>query len=613
MRLSEIASAWRRSENQARSLPEISAVIKSVGMAVRGPGQATLVFKRATFSHGTQRSLGLGDIIIVLLCNSEPLVLRVLWRGISPQGRLNCAAVNDIAATWCASSRAFVQSQCLALDGFRADLAQLEALRAYGESNADGGLEDGFPTLDALLAVCPTRMTDSHPPSCVQGFAPELSRLSDEQGAVVRSVAAWAGPPSERGPRTVLVKGVFGSGKSSTLAACVLALDRILSTRKDSRRILLVCQTNIAVDNVLSNLMAHGWDNFARLGSFRSVDPRFLHRTVSLMTTRQAAAAELSEAMVRLPPEFSGPLRAAVDRGVLPPRRVAWTKRRLVAATAAALEAAEHLGAEAVQCALCFVDEAAQFTEPATLACLSRSAANRVLLVGDWRQLPPRAKSVELRRSLLERLWDHAPAATRVELTTQYRCHPAIAELAGRLFYEGRLRSGVPAESRSPVLGVSAPPLAALVLTAGVGSSEERVGQSFCFPAEARAAATWATQALALGIRPGDLGIICLYRPQAEACAAALTAAGVRGVEAATVDAFQGGERQAILLSCGRSSAVARQDTFAACPRRLNVALSRACRHLIVLGTGAFLESHPFLRELLTTAQRGGAMYSAIG
>mmetsp|Transcript_64205 Transcript_64205/g.106350 ORF Transcript_64205/g.106350 Transcript_64205/m.106350 type:complete len:125 (-) Transcript_64205:51-425(-) len=113
-------------------------------------------------------------------------------------------------------------------------------------------------------------------------------------------------------------------------------------------------------------------------------------------------------------------------------------------------------------------------------------------------------------------------------------------------------------------------------------------------------------------LKAAALGVVCLYRPQADACAAELAAASpCHGVEAATVDAFQGGEREIIILSCGRSTPATAGDFFANCPRRLNVALSRARRHLVVLGSETFLRHHVHLSRLFEVACNYGSVFPA--
>ncbi|CAE7251232.1 ZGRF1, partial [Symbiodinium sp. CCMP2456] len=363
----------------------------------------------------------------------------------------------------------------------------------------------------------------------------ELADLSAEQRQVVHHLTSWLHPGGSNNVPTLL-RGVFGSGKSRTLAACIVSLDRLLRARRDTRRILLLCQTNVAVDTVLHHLLSHfGWDDFARLGSFRSVDPELLYRTVSLMSSRPAAAKELSDALQRRPPEVRQALQSAIDHGLLPPKPTAWRRRRLVAATTAALESAD-LSPDVLSCPFVLVDEATQLTEPAIFYALQKARAEEVLLVGDPRQLPPRAVHAPLQLSALERLWDQK-GACRLELATQFRCHPCIAGFCSSLFYGGALKSGITAEDRTSGLGPGAAPLA-VVLSEG---PETRVGQSFRHDAEAQLCSSWLKRASSCGrLQPKDFGVICLYRPHADACGRAVRSSGaLKDVEVATVDAFQ--------------------------------------------------------------------------
>uniref|UniRef100_A0A0G4HFQ8 DNA2/NAM7 helicase-like C-terminal domain-containing protein n=1 Tax=Chromera velia CCMP2878 TaxID=1169474 RepID=A0A0G4HFQ8_9ALVE len=49
-------------------------------------------------------------------------------------------------------------------------------------------------------------------------------------------------------------------------------------------------------------------------------------------------------------------------------------------------------------------------------------------------------------------------------------------------------------------------------------------------------------------------------------------------------------------------------DVFCGCPKRLNVAFSRARRHLVVIASRAFLEGSPLWREMLSHAHREGTV-----
>lgn len=557
-----------------------------MGPAKDDPRLAALIFDRVP----GDLSSGKNDLWVVLGVHGEPLLLRSLWKGVTPKGRLLCAPVNTAAIQWLQNNSRLSRATALCSGSFSSELVQVETLRQCTE------------TLLALLG-------EASPNLSLPFETPELPLpLNDQQSEVVRHVAAWAGGEGEEWGGRVLVQGVFGSGKSCTLAACIMVLDRLLEAQKDTRRILLLCQTNVAVDRVLRCLLSLGWDNFVRLGNFRAMHPAVLHRAAGLRPAR--ATQDFIDALMQHEQvgdlairDKLAVLRTAASNGELPIRPSEWKRRRLVATTAAALESADHLGLAAP---FCFVDEASQLTEPSLVHAFIRAQAKFALLLGDTKQLPPRAVHPPLQRSALARL--SAESSTTLELRTQYRCHPYLANLCSELFYDGRLLSGVTAEERSSALGPGVAPLA-VVLSEG---SETRVGQSYRHDAEAQLCAAWLGRASLCGrLAVEDFGVICLYKSHAEACSDAAKAGGLRGIDFATVDAFQGGEREAIVLCCGRSTPVGGDVAFASCPQRLNVALSRARRHLVIFGTKSFLSTHPIFSRVLSIAAASGRVHGA--
>lgn len=89
---------------------------------------------------------------------------------------------------------------------------------------------------------------------------------------------------------------------------------------------------------------------------------------------------------------------------------------------------------------------------------------------------------------------------------------------------------------------------------------------------------------LTSGIEPSAVGVITLYRSQMARISDLLTGQedcmDMKGIQVSTVDAFQGGERDVIILSTVRSQACGFIDN----DKRTNVALTRAKHHLLIVG-----------------------------
>ncbi|GFH33034.1 uncharacterized protein HaLaN_32345, partial [Haematococcus lacustris] len=79
-------------------------------------------------------------------------------------------------------------------------------------------------------------------------------------------------------------------------------------------------------------------------------------------------------------------------------------------------------------------------------------------------------------------------------------------------------------------------------------------------------------------------------------------------VQVATIDSFQGAEKEVVLLA----TTLTRPSPFAADPLRLNVALTRARRHLLVLGScNALLNTAPTFAAIIQRCKAGETAVAA--
>jgi superfamily I DNA and/or RNA helicase len=179
----------------------------------------------------------------------------------------------------------------------------------------------------------------------------------------------------------------------------------------------------------------------------------------------------------------------------------------------------------------------------------------------------------------------------QVMLQVQYRMHPRLAEFPSKEFYDNEVVDGVSAADRPSLAGFPWPesnngevwPIA-FVPSPGF---EEKRGMSFCNTGEANAIV-----AILRSLPKADfsLGIVTPYQAQAGLLRQLLRGSPFQDVTISTVDAFQGQERDFIIMSTVRGGGRASSVGFVRDPRRFNVAVTRPRRGLIVLGKRPLLE-----------------------
>jgi senataxin len=237
------------------------------------------------------------------------------------------------------------------------------------------------------------------------------------------------------------------------------------------------------------------------------------------------------------------------------------------------------------------IDEAAQASEVAILPPLSLGAT-RCVLIGDPRQLPATvisraAHTLQYSRSLFERF--QQGGCPTILLSVQYRMHPQIRDFPSRYFYQGRLTdsenvASLPDESyhRDALLR----PYIFYDVSHG---RESHKGNSVSYQNvnEANFAARLYEylQSFIKSARIGkvSVGVITPYKLQLRCLHhefGSISGSDVDKVYINTVDAFQGQERDVIIMSCVRASD--HGVGFVADIRRMNVALTRARRCLWV-------------------------------
>ncbi len=240
------------------------------------------------------------------------------------------------------------------------------------------------------------------------------------------------------------------------------------------------------------------------------------------------------------------------------------------------------------------VDEATQAAEPECMIPLIMGC-KQVVFVGDHLQLGPvimnkKAARAGLSQSLFERLIMLGNRPIRLQV--QYRMHPCLSEFPSNMFYEGTLQNGVTAPERLR-RDVDFPwPVPSLPMFFFQNLGQEEIsssGTSFLNRTEASNVEKIVTRFFKAGIKPSQIGVVTPYEGQRSYIVNHMQLHGslkkelYKEVEVASVDAFQGREKDYIILSCVRSNEH-QGIGFLSDPRRLNVALTRARYGLVILG-----------------------------
>jgi ATP-dependent RNA/DNA helicase IGHMBP2 len=201
-------------------------------------------------------------------------------------------------------------------------------------------------------------------------------------------------------------------------------------------------------------------------------------------------------------------------------------------------------------------------------------------------------------------------------LTVQYRMHERIQSYSSATFYNNAL---TPADSvrghllaMLPLVTTSADTTAPLVFidTAGCGHEESAGGEdgSKHNEGEVQVVVRHVTSLLEAGVLATAIALVTPYNAQVQALRNAL--GDHEGLEIGTIDGVQGREKEAVIISLVRSNEQG-QVGFLSELRRLNVALTRARRHLCVIGDSATLSCHADLARLVEHLQLHGEHRSA--
>lgn len=419
-----------------------------------------------------------------------------------------------------------------------------------------------------------------------------------------------------------LLVGPPGTGKTSMALRFIVEEELLAATsgsaassQSSPAQLLLLSYTNRAVDEICAMLCAAGHP-FVRLGNESSCDPAFKSYLLDAAIDGSARLDDIRQKILQTP---------------------------IVVGTTSTIQARPWLFS-LKHFSLAVVDEASQILEPNLVGLLSSDRIDRFVLIGDYKQLPAVVQQDEAtsrvvdplllgigltdcRQSLFERLirWEHHCRRTAFIgiLHKQGRMHPDIADFPNRMFYQEERLEPVPCEHQlDTALGYDQPSDDRLddllkqhrmLFIPSKNCREPRLSEKVNTD-EARIVADllrriWRFYGSRFDSRR-TVGVIVPYRNQIAMIrneVERLAIPALNDISIDTVERYQGSQRDVIIYSFTVQSLYQLSFLTSNCfeehgrviDRKLNVAITRARKQMLMTGNVAILSQNPLFHELI--------------
>jgi superfamily I DNA and/or RNA helicase len=454
----------------------------------------------------------------------------------------------------------------------------------------------------------------------------EIPHLNPSQNEAVMKILA--------AKDVAVVHGPPGTGKTTTLVEAIKQL-----AKRESP--ILVCAPSNPATDLLTERLAKAGLNVVRIGNISRVDEDLLKHTIEGILDERAEMREVKKMKIEAASLFKQSEKFVRNFGPKEREEKRDTKNeaRTLMQQAKMLEdyVIEKILSEAdvICCTLVgamnryiekkkfhtiVIDEAAQALEAATWIPIGK--AEKVILAGDPFQLPPTVKSMEASKgglavTLLEK------AVERLEnvqlLNVQYRMHELIMGFSNQEFYDNQLQAAdfVAKWTLSMADGADTRPVE-FIDTAGCGYDEKVNSETLSSynPEEYFVLRQHLDHLLTLAspdVRP-RIAIISPYREQVQFIQDNIKKDFDHypddDITVDTIDSFQGQERDVVYISLVRSNADG-EIGFLKDTRRMNVAMTRAKKKLVVIGDSATLGGFRFYSRFFDYCEAHGCYGTA--
>ena len=431
-----------------------------------------------------------------------------------------------------------------------------------------------------------------------------------------------------------IVHGPPGTGKTTTLVQAIKAL-----TKQENEKILVVAPSNTAVDLLTEKLSEQGL-NVIRVGNPARVSENLIHATLDYKMAEHPEMKAI-RALKKQANEYKNmahKYKRSFGKAEREQRKALFNEAHNIGREiensekyiidnlfnnaqiiTATLVGSNHYTVKNLKYKTVIIDEAGQALEPACWIPILK--AEKVIFAGDHFQLSPTIKSNEaakggLNKTLLEKLVSLHPESV-VLLNEQYRMNSKIMGYSSEIFYQNKLTANPLVANR--ILFDNDEPLM-FIDTSGCGFDEKADGSSTTNPDEA----AFLLQHLAgltgqiEELQPSDfpsIAVISPYKQQVHLLKEMILSNPVlmahsNKISINTIDSFQGQERDVVYISLTRSNTEGIIG-FLSDVRRMNVAMTRARKKLVVIGDGSTLSRSVFYNDFMTYCENLNAYHSA--
>ena len=425
-----------------------------------------------------------------------------------------------------------------------------------------------------------------------------------------------------------IIHGPPGTGKTTTIVQAIKLL------AKTEMNILVTAPSNTAVDLLTERIAGEGL-RVVRIGNISRVDEKLIMHTLDAQLAAHPESKNIKKVKIQ-----SAEIRRTARKFKRNFGHEERIKRRELLKEAKELSAwANHLeerlidqilsSANVITATLVgssnsilkklkfntvIIDEAAQALEPASWIPIIR--ASRIILAGDPLQLPPtiksfKAKSQGLGKTLIEKGIERLPHISLLKI--QYRMNETIMGFSNQQFYNNALFAD---DSIAKLqIGNTSPLL--FIDTAGC-SFDEVVNPGFHSkhnPDEFNILREHLYQ-LVESFGKGEnfeIAIISPYREQVVYMKQNIAEDEILSkcsIRVGTIDGFQGQESDIVYISLVRSNNQG-EIGFLKDYRRMNVAMTRAKRKLVIIGDSATIGGDSFYAAFLDYCDKNGLYQSA--